>query len=447
MFETKKEIRETVAIWGSKPEPFQLDILHRIENGLELTCDAMRQIGKSETISDSMMLGGIKGEKSLYTSYDDLSTAEIRDRTFEKAEAVMEDTPGVIKKIVVSGTSTPHIEFNNGGRIEFRIRGPKLGRGAKRDRLYFDEAAQLSHEMFAKVSAFISNSKTGRIIMMGTPPSEQDFEKYGTDTPFIKARLNGGPNYISFGIGEYDKNLKLSPAVARKYNPLWRKIPRFNDKQARFQSMMNHKSYCVEYLGAWAMPELQEIHDPHFSMDEVKNMLTDTSSRSSRFTASVGVYPDSDWAYVAYNDGIKAEVVGRFDVTGGDLSELVEWLTARFRKLETIRIPNNQRGQTIERMLKKNRVFNVELMKVTDTAMNISRFEKQTAAGSLKIYKSGDVEMALSSFWLGLIASSGSYEIFSGLEKDKAIVLALVNSTKDGKITARAGAAMKLWTV
>jgi hypothetical protein len=437
---TKKMIRDLTTAFGFTLDPTQIDALYMAENNVEAFLSWCRQAGKTETILAWLILGAVQGYSGLFFSHDSNTVNAAMARFSQVCVPLMDPSVGLVKKISPSNGFT-QVEFTSGAMVYFRVRTPGAGRGLTFDRIVFDEAAIMDGSALAEVTPTLTNSKQRRILMAGTPPTPDDIRKYGTDTPWIKARA-AGKNWMELSSApEYDPELPTDLEAVRKANPMWRRITDLKGLIELELSKMSHEAFCRERLGVWNLPKPGEQHDPYLTKAEVDAMLTTQGTRdNTRFTAAIGILPGADEAYIAMSDGAITEIAETFDIGMGQLYELVDWITERARtQIDEIRIPNNQRGKALEKMLREKRLSQkVKMITVPEASSKISLFLKQTSEGSLKVYKSDETYMALTSFWLGIVPMSGSVDIRAGLDNDAARVIALTYATREGKLLDRA---------
>jgi hypothetical protein len=435
---TKKMIKELMTKVGFTLDPAQIDALYTAENSSDTTyLSWVRQSGKTEEDLAFCMLGALQGYTGLFLSHNSNTVNAAMSRFASLAIPLMDPSVGIVKKVSPSNGFT-QVEFTNGAMVYFRVRTTGAARGLTIDRVVFDEAAIMDDAFLAETVSTMTKSKKRRILMSGTPPTADDLRLYGTDTPWIRARA-AGVNWIEFSSApEYHPDLPTDLDAVKRANPMWRRIPDLAGLIKMELSQMSHEAFCRERLGVWNLPKPNELHEPYLTKAEVDAFLTAAGSKQSRFTASLGILPGADEAYIAMSDGIVTEIAETFDVKMGQLYEIVDWIAERARTLDEIRIPNNQRGKAVEILLREKRLSGkVKMIQIPEASSKIALFLKQTAEGSLKVYKSDVTYMALTSFWLGIVPLSGSVEIKAGLDNDAAVVLALAFATREGKLLVR----------
>lgn len=435
---TKVRIRQVAELVGLTLDDEQVNVLHTAEKNGELYLSAMRQFGKTIASIMFLFIGAFKGEECLYTAHNSDCVMNTMRKFVAFAEPLIE--AGLVKKIAASHGFT-QVEFAEGNLVKFRIRTGRMGVGTSLDRIVYDEAQMVDDSMIEELSPTMTNSESRRTLFIGTPPTKKELQTFGFDTPWIRAREEYPELWVEFSYQkEYSKDIPTTVAAIKKANPSWRRIPDIQGFVRTERRKLGHEGFCRMILGVWHIPSAVEINEPYISPADAKKFMTQAATTSSKFTASIGILPTSKKAFVSMCDGGITEVAEDFDIEVGGLDSIVDWLVERKRSIESIRIPANVRGKAIETALRERRAAgNVKMMNVPETDNHISRFLKQTRDGSLFVYESErfPVMIAMTSFWLGLIPQSGSHEILAGVPEDAALILSIVNATKEGKALER----------
>jgi hypothetical protein len=433
---TKTRIRQVAELVGLTLDEEQVNILYEAEKKGELYVCAMRQFGKTIAAIMFLLIGALKGEECLYTAHNSDCVMNTMRKFVALSEPLIE--PGIVKKISASHGFT-QVEFAAGNLVKFRIRTGRMGVGTSLDRIVYDEAQMLEQATIEELEPTMTNSASGRTLLIGTPPTPAELASYGFETPWILARSEAGDRWVEYSlVPEYSKDIPVTVASIKKANPSWRRIPDLQEFVAKNRRKLGHEGFCRMYLGVWNLPSEIEMHEPYISVDEAKKFMTKAATSSSRFTAALGILPSSKKAFITMCDGGMSEVAAEFDMEIGGIDAIVDWVVKKKAIIESFRIPDNVRGRAIETALREKRCAAfVKMMKLPETDNQIARFLKQTKEGSLFVYESDKVWIAITSFWLGLIPQSGSHEILSGVPEDAALILSLVNATKDGRALER----------
>mgnify|MGYP001206632641 FL=1 len=431
----KKRIRWLADLVGLPLDPWQVDAVLEADKHQVFALSAPRQNGKTQIVLMVMLLWALRGWHVLFLTH-----------RMDNVRREMSKMVGLCSVLKAQGLVTKisnsngfyEIYFASGGSILFRVRTPGVGVGLTVDAIIWDEAQKVDGEYALEAVATMRQSKWKKELLVGTPPTKRDFDMY-PDAPFIQMKKNGGDNYREYSAAAfYDASIPLTIQLARKANPAYRRTNNFwKDLQSNY-AKTSHRQFMGQYMGVWWFPQVANFHDPELKPDEVAKMLTLRGSTATRFVASVGILPGSDRAYVAMSDGVTVEIAEEFDLGMGQLDGVIDWLKEHMRTISQVRIPANQRGQTLAKLLdEKNIGKKVRLLKMPETGNNIARFLAQAKAGSLLVYGGNNARIALSSFWLTVDQRSGSVSVGAGIDSDAALVLALVNATVDEKLSDR----------
>lgn len=441
---TKKSIKDILAMMGAKRDDWQIDIPYQTFKKKNFYLSGPRQIGKTTASAETAFILALKGLKVLYLTHKADNARDVMGRVLAYANQLVHN--GVVTRIQPSNGFT-RIEFSSGGEIAFRVRGPGVSVGLTFDCIIWDEAQKISPEIIEEVKPILSVSKYRLQLFIGTPPTEKD-RAYNPNGPFMLAKQQNAENYVEFSCAEkYSEDIEISYENMIKANPAAKRLPGYWEFLQEEAKNMDHESFCRQYFGVWHDTTVKKVHDPYLTSEQVNNMLTEKGSVENSFTASIGISANSNFAYIAMNDGVVSEIVQKFELDLGGLDDVIDWVSdpQRLRTIKVIRIPSTARGKAIAEELKSKRLGNkIKVVSLPEFSNNLSRFLKQAEEGSLKVYKENEVKLALASFWLGYEPRSGSYDIKSGIYSDAAILMALVNSTVDKKLMERSRGA-KAW--
>lgn len=130
-----------------------------------------RQNGKSKCAVDRAIFGAMSlGERVSWTAHHSGTAtkvfAEMKDLIFSNAELRKQ-----VKRIR-EANGQQEIRFHSGGYINFFTRTKNQARGLTFDLLILDEAQELSLFVWQAISAVVTASPNGQIIVLGTPPNE-----------------------------------------------------------------------------------------------------------------------------------------------------------------------------------------------------------------------------------------------------------------------------------
>lgn len=427
---------EVLRVLGFTPDDWQTEIVKRAEEHSVLGISIPRQNGKTELAIMLLVLTGLRGESGAFFGHQ----GDVVREAFRRASLICEPLveQGLVKPIRKQA-GLQLIEFESGGRIFFRIRVRGAAVGLTLDRLVFDEAQKMNSQSYEDVVPVTTTSRHRSIILMGTPPTDEDLEL--GETPFIKLRKKHQKGaWVEFGIGDYSlKHRPFTLRTAKAVNPAWRRIPDFEKMLREQQATLDDQAFARQRLGAWVLPDSAVFHAPELATAEVRKALSTVGPSSGlRLRAAVGLYPDSDSGWVCFTDGVHAELVYEAHLEGGSLGELVDWLSSRIRRISKLVVPANARGRALADMMKEKRCdHGLELSTMPKTATAIQLFLTQVRDGTLKIFENSAAAMALSSFWLGYDDRSNTATIEAGDPAMRAAVLALALSAVDEPVTAR----------
>ena len=421
---------------GFTPDPWQLEIVKKAEEHSVLGISVPRQNGKTELAIMLLVLTALRGESGAFFGHQ----GDVVREAFRRASAICQPLveQGLVKPIRKQA-GLQMIETAAGGRLYFRIRIRGAAVGLTLDRIVFDEAQKMSSQSYEDILPVTTTSKHRSIILMGTPPTDEDLEL--GETPFIRLRKRHARGaWVEWGIGDY--SLQHSPftlKTAKAVNPAWKRIPDFTKMLREQQATLSDEAFARQRLGAWVLPDSTVYHKPELSTTEVKRCLSTVGpSTGLRLRAAVGIYPDSESAWVCFTDGIHSELVYEAPLEGGSLGQLLAWLLPRMRRISKLIVPANARGKALVDLLREKRAdYGVELSTMPKTATSLQLFLSQVRDGTLKIFENTAAAMALSSFWLGYSEKASCATIECQDAGLRAAVLALALAAVDEPVTAR----------
>lgn len=442
---TKKSIKEVLeGVLNAKRDAWQIDTIYQTCKQKEYYLSGPRQIGKTTLAADTSLILAMKGLKVVYLCHRVDNVRDVMQRVLEYANPLKKE--GIVTRISPSH-GFYEIDFASGGKISFKVRTNSVSVGLTVDAIIWDEAQKIDSKIVEDVRPTLSQSDYKIQLFIGTPPKDDDWRLY-YGGPFMEAKKRGLKNYKEFSAAEqYSPDIKINKATALKANPAGYRTKNFWADLERAAESMSHESFCRQYLGVWNVPQKNVQHEPQLTAKEVDKMLTTVGSKAKRFTASIGISANTNNAYIALNDGSTTEIAERFELEIGGLDDLIYWIKDRMSMFNVVRVPSTARGKALAAEFKAmNMGAKIKVVTLPEFSNNLARFLKQTEEESLKVYKADDVSLALSSFWLSFEPRSGSHDVKSGVPADVTLMMALVNSTVDGKILERnKGAKALLW--
>lgn len=440
----KKVIQEILDLIDYDLDQFQIDAIFQAIRKKEYCISAPRQVGKSKLSNGYSIILAIKGLKVIYLTHTTALASDMLRRNLKYFNKLKEI--GIVEKIV-NDKNTKEVWFKDGGCIKYHVRSPGVAVGTSWDAIVWDEAQKVGNDLVEEIVPILSQSEHRMQLSIGTPPTDKDFIDY-PDSPFIQAKKRGGEGWKEFSAFEtYSPDIDITDlSLAKKANPAWKRTPNFWDGLKKAQKTMSHKQYCRQYLGVWSLPNKVNVSDPYWSGEKVSKILTSGGSKALRFTAGVGILPNSKTAYISMNDGVVCEIVERFDIADGGVDQIALWLKERIGQIYSVRVPANMKGKALQEVIKEMRFAGkLKMTSLPEMSNYLSRFIKQCEEGSLKVYRATDTELAMGSFWLGYDARSGTNEIKAGMPEDAALILSLVNATVDESIVKRSESAKAFW--
>lgn len=431
----ERELTELLKMLGFTPDKWQIKICMAAEKLPEIGVSIPRQNGKTELALMLAAISGCRGENVLFTAHNGDAT-RAAERRMSAICKPLEDIGIVSKQRLSPGFE--FIEFTSGGRISFRIRTAGAAVGMTLDRIIFDEAQKMSTSSFAEIIPTLTTSTNRSIIMLGTPPTDDDIANVGYDSVFAKKRNDcmkrvGNPTnpergWFEYGIGTYSKNhSKFTLATAKKANPSSSRIPDFNGLIRREMATMDDEAYARQRLGAWVIPDNMTVHAPALKPEIVRSCLTNKGTIESRFYAGIGVNPSCSIASVCFAVDGWCEIVKTIPIENGDVTELVKWVRDRSRMIRNITIPQNSRGKAIQQMLSERGIKNkLKSATMPITASKAMQFIRAVKSGTMHVFDSPESNIALSTSWLGFDDRSGSATIEAADPDVMASMLSIV---------------------
>ena len=410
---------------GFHPWPWQRAAIMRCEDNTQVGISVPRQNGKTEIELMLATISALRGDRVIiFTHNGDL----MRDSIHRLTSVIGDMTSDGIIDNINEARNLNRIDFHSGGWILFKIRGSGIGVGLTADRLIFDESQKMSHDDIEDMLPLITTSHRRSAIMIGTPPNDDDIEKLGTETPFINQRRAGGDGWMEWGIGDYQPvHDPYTFEQACAANPAWQHIPNFRDVIAGEMATLEDRAFARQRLGAWTLPDTVAIHEPELTTSEIHNIMSVRGpALSTGLHAGLGIYPDSEHAYIVLSDGVSYEVVSEISVAGGDIGPLTDELVRLARRYTRVIIPGNMRGKAIGHALDSHGMQKkYELSDITATATSIADFCRKAHGGEIHVFNNELSAMALSSFWRGYDDRSQSTTVEAADPDARSAMLAI----------------------
>ena len=417
--------REVLEAAGFTPDPWQLEILEKAETEPVIGISIPRQNGKTELALMLLMITGMRGQAGAFFGHNGDVSREAMRRAAIVCQPLKE--AGIVKAIRVSSIANM-IEFASGGRVYFKIRSSGAAVGLTLDRVIFDEAQKMTNQSYEDIIPVTTTSPDRSIILMGTPPTDEDLQL--GETPFIRARKQLPRDaWVEYGIGDYQPEHKAyGLSLIHSVNPAWRRIPDFNNMVREQMSTLSDEAFSRQRMGAWVLPDSPVYHTPELTTDEIHRVLTQRGPQDGvRLKAAVGVYPDANTAFVVFCDGLCEEIVFECPIEGGDLTELVGWLKSRSRRYSQLILPANARGKAIKSLLAQYGLQGkCQMSDMPMTASALGLWLRKLRDGTQKIYSNDVALKALSSFWVGYDARANAAVPAAGSPEQRTAVLGLI---------------------
>lgn len=427
---TKQIIKNTLEKIGFTPRQYQIDAISRLFRVHTLGMSIPRQNGKTETAIMASVIAALRGDTVIYLLHNGDLVHAVAQRTSDYMQPLK--TIGIVSDITVS-VNRNEIIFGSGGKIIFKIRSSRgIGVGLTADLIICDEAQKMTPDELESVLPSTTTSPRRGLFLIGTPPTDDDLIQY-PNNPLLSHRTSfiGTDNWIEFGIGNYDPSHIPTLTDAHKANPAWRDIPNFSELISQERATLTPEAYARQRLGAWVLPDMIQHHEPEFSIQEIKKVLsTRGPSKSIGLRAGIGIYPDSNNAYLCYSDGDTYEILPPIPIYNGDLSEIIDFISKQSRVWAVMKIPANSRGkalynsQALSRYKKK-----ISLSSMPETATSLGMLCRSIHDGNIKIFDNDIAAAALSSMWRGYDSRSASGTVEAADPDMKAAALSIVLAT------------------
>ena len=420
---------------GFSPDDWQKEIVRKAESSTTLGVSIPRQNGKTECAIMLGLVSGLRGDTALFCGHAGDVVREAYRRACVACEPLVE--AGVVRPIKKqAGILT--IDFVSGGRFLFRIRSASMGVGLTVDRIIFDEAQKMTRQSFEDILPITTTSSRRSVILMGTPPTDEDLE-LGT-TPFIDLRrkrkgrkATAEAAWVEWGIGDYEQgHTPWTLAITKRSNPAWKRIPNFSRLFKEEVAVLEDREFARQRLGAWVLPKETEAHDLIFTQDETKRALGVTSPQEGSLWLGIGLIAASQEVALSASDGRSVEVITRLPLPDGSLAPLADWLeeNGRWRRFRTIVVPATPRGKALKGIMSDRHVDlkSLKVSSVPETATAIDVFRSKVRNGALKIWKNDDAVFSLGSCWLGYDSRSQSAIIRADDPVMESIMISMILS-------------------
>jgi hypothetical protein len=395
-----EKITEVLEISGIKLDKWQRDALDTmLTKPLSGLC-APRQNGKTFLILAVCIINAIaEGRTVYYTAHLQSTVNEIAAnwiRFFRQPQF-----KPLIEKLQTA-LARQQVTFVTGGRIIFSTRNAQAGVGFSVDTLICDESQLMSGFEYSQLAPIVSASKKQpRIIMVGTPLLADDAHRI-TGSPFQKMKYEGNPNFIAYEAAKYySPDIDIwDDELFHKANPGYRRV--HNDTLQMERETMTHLAFCQQRLGCWLPPQSDiDTHAPAYSKDMVNNFITKNGAKSPRYAVGIGLDDYSKSAYIAtYADGV-SELVRRFDIEEGGLTEIAGWLAARSRQITTITMRKTGKTDAVKELIAGHKRLwsNTKTLSRPATTPAYFTFKEQLERGTLKVWGNIEARTALGTMW------------------------------------------------
>ena len=157
--------------------------------------------------------------------------------------------------------------------------------------------------------------------------------------------------------------------------------------------------------------------------------------------AGLGIYPDSDVAFVTFSDGETYECADRINIAMGDMGGIIRFMQANARRFAVMTLPANSRGNSVYNMLTANHFGKkLRLSDSTTTATKIGAWFEAMHNGKLRVYRTEDGIHAVSTAWRKLNERSRAAEVDADSPEMRAAVLSMVLAYGEDVSAMRAAA-------
>jgi hypothetical protein len=251
----------------------------------ECALNAPRQNGKGDVLL-ALEVAGVMlwGERTVIHSAHEFGTSlEAFRRLLEFIEA-SDDISRNVKRVSRSH-GEEGVEFIGGARIRFRTRTRGGGRGFSCDRLILDEAMFLPEFAIGALLPVMSAMPNPQVIYTGSAADELVHENSVVWARLRERGIEGQEDSLAYV--EYSVGLDAAEVTEEQADDqaLWREAnPAVDAGRIRLEHIqhernaMDHRTFCVERLGAGAYPSTDAISATVISINEWDNLL-DAKSR------------------------------------------------------------------------------------------------------------------------------------------------------------------------
>ena len=363
---------------------YQVDIVTTImdKNVTTVGVAVPRQNGKSEAVIVAGFLLAIAGFKTYYSISSGSSLQAIQQR-FEDIAVNNEVVSRFVRDLDLKPKrGLPNISFFNGGRLFLGVRSTRYPVGTTFDCLIVDEAQLYTNSQDEALVATMTVSKLGKKVLLGTPPTEEDWRSVGTG-PFLKLRalLYGvrrkTSRWIEYSPGrDYDPERPVTLALCKRCNPAWRRIPNFERKVAREQAEQDRLTFFRQRLGQFVdySRGTSGDEDPALSADELASIVTKHEVESGTVNIILCLSPGADRYYALVSNGRLHMVVRQWPASDG-ISAIFAWLSEPKRyRIHSIVLERSDASRALKALLDNNKRLS-RLSSVASAAMLTGRIE------------------------------------------------------------------------
>lgn len=440
---TKTEVLAFAKSLNYDLKSYQVDEVHRIiHTSHDVVClDGARQnTGKSHVTIIACLILAIAGRVILYSIHRKEGARAMMKR-FSGLTAKLKGSNLVLKESLSNGFE--EIWFNSGGAIHFRARTDGMGVGLTVDVIIYDEAQLVGDRTFSDLNPTADASDYPVRVHLGTPPKDEEFN-LAPNALFTSFFLTEDPRIIRNGIpGWYTPGLEYTWEDHGSKLKSWKHSATLKKQLAQgwteAKTETQREAFFRDNLSMWKQREIFIQKEPILTPKDLKLMMSEQSTPGTTFFGGVGIIPESQVAYVSAFDGRQLKIVQEVELPNGSLDGLVDWIKENSRKFRLLRIPGNARGTALTQALsEKGLKAKLKTVALPELSSSVDRFLKNTGSGEWTVYDRDYVRVALGSFWLDFDKRSGSVVPKCGVPQDSALVLAVMMSSVDKRLTERA---------
>ena len=286
-------------------------------SAFEVGIIVQRQNGKG-LITECLELAALFlwGTRVIIHSAHQVDTALKAYRSMKELINVNEDLARRCKPMTDSGSV---IELVTGGRVEFKTRSGRGGRGLTGDLVVLDEALELNEEQLAALVPILLAMPYAQLWYTSTVPSHADQHLMS-----VRKRALSGESprlaWIEWGV---DPGADPRDPVA-----LWTANPALASGRLTLErlddllSILGTEKFLTECMGIWPAGVEGTILDPV----KWKTMLDELSARFGDVCISVDISPSRSWATISLF-GLREDGLEHVQVL--DRREGVDWVAAR----------------------------------------------------------------------------------------------------------------------